>query len=214
MKILVVDDHALIRDGLRHVLRSLDADALCLEAGSACEARDVVNTHPDLDLVLLDLKLPGVDGHTLMRELHERNGSLPIAIVSSNDDMASISRALHHGAVGFVPKSSQRRVMLHALRLILSGGVYVPPQALGLAADSSGVARSHRDSVSNSRPSFTDRQAQVLALIAQGRPNKVIAQQLNISEATVKAHVTDIMRALGVTNRAQAAIAAKELGFC
>lgn len=214
MKFLVVDDHALVREGLRHVLESLDGCVTVLEARNATEAYALVTQHADLDLVLLDLKLPGIDGYAAMQELHRRHNTLPVVILSGSEDTSSVVEALKMHAVGFIPKSSPREIMLQALRLIISGGVYIPPQALGLAGlDGSGES-SNPDTKPIDKPALTDRQAEVLGLIAQGKPNKIIARELNISEATVKTHVTDIMRALKVTNRAQAGIAARRLGIC
>ena len=213
MKFLVVDDHALVREGLRHVLESLDDRVTVLEARNATEAYALVEQHTDLDLVLLDLRLPGIDGYAAMQELHRRHNTLPVVILSGTEDTPSVVAALKMHAVGFIPKSSSREVMLQALRLVLSGGVYIPPQALGLAGldglgESSSPAKKSIDKLA-----LTERQTEVLGLVAQGKPNKLIAIELNISEATVKAHVTDIMRALKVTNRAQAAVAARRLGL-
>lgn len=213
MKFLVVDDHALVREGLRHVLESLDERVTVLEARNATEAYALVEQHADLDLVLLDLRLPGVDGYAAMQELHRRHNTLPVVILSGSEDTPSVVAALKMHAVGFIPKSSPREVMLQALRLVLSGGVYIPPQALGLAGLGGHGESSNADTKSIDKPALTGRQAEVLGLIAQGKPNKLIASELNISEATVKAHVTDIMRALKVANRAQAAIAARRLGI-
>lgn len=214
MKFLVVDDHALVREGLRHVLESLDDRVTVLEARNAIEAYALVAQHADLDLVLLDLRLPGVDGYAAMQELHQRHHALPVVILSGSDDTPGVVAALKMGAVGFIPKSSSRDVMLQALRLVLSGGVYIPPQALGLAGFDGLGELSNPNPKSIDKPALTDRQMEVLGLIAQGKPNKIIAAELNISEATVKAHVTDIMRALKVTNRAQAGAAARSLGIC
>ena len=214
MKFLVVDDHALVREGLRHVLESLDDRVTVLEARNATEAYALVEQHADLDLVLLDLRLPGVDGYAAMQELHRRHHTLPVVILSGSEDTPSVVAALKMDAAGFIPKSSPREVMLQALRLVLSGGVYIPPQALGLAGLDGPGESSNPGTKSIDKPALTARQAEVLGLIAQGKPNKLIASELNISEATVKAHVTDIMRALKVTNRAQAGVAARRLGIC
>jgi DNA-binding NarL/FixJ family response regulator len=215
MKFLVVDDHALVREGLRHVLESLADGVTVFEARNATEAYALVEQHANIDLVLLDLRLPGVDGYAAMQELHQRQNSLPVVILSSSEDTPSVLAALKNHAVGFIPKSSPREVMLQALRLVLAGGIYIPPQALEFAGlvGSLGVS-SDLDTKSIDKPSLTVRQTEVLGLIAQGKPNKIIASELNISEATVKAHVTDIMRALKVTNRAQAGVAARRLGMC
>lgn len=214
MKFLIVDDHALVREGLRHVLESLDDRVTVLEARNATEAYALLEQHADLDLVLLDLRLPGVGGYAAMQELHRRHNSLPVVILSGSEDTPSVVAALKMHAVGFIPKSSSREVMLQALRLVLSGGVYIPPQALGLAG-LDGLGESlNPDTKSIDKPALTHRQVEVLGLIGQGKPNKIIASELFISEATVKAHMTDIMRALKVTNRAQAAVAARRLGIC
>jgi DNA-binding NarL/FixJ family response regulator len=215
MKFLVVDDHALVREGLRHVLESLEDRVTVLEARNATEAYALVEQHANIDLVLLDLRLPGVDGYAAMQELHQRQNSLPVVILSSSEDTPSVLAALKSHAVGFIPKSSPREVMLQALRLVLAGGIYIPPQALEFAGLVGGLGvSSDLDTKLIDKPSLTVRQTEVLGLIAQGKPNKIIASELNISEATVKAHVTDIMRALKVTNRAQAGVAARRLGIC
>lgn len=214
MKFLIVDDHALVREGLRHVLESLEDRVTVLEARNAAEAYALVEQHANIDLVLLDLRLPGVDGYAAMQELHRRQNSLPVVILSSSEDTPNVVAALKRHAVGFIPKSSPREVMLQALRLVLAGGIYIPPQALELAGRGGLGASPDLDTKSIDKPSLTVRQAEVLGLIAQGKPNKIIASELNISEATVKAHVTDIMRALKVTNRAQAGVAARRLGIC
>jgi DNA-binding NarL/FixJ family response regulator len=206
MKFLIVDDHSLIRDGMRLALESLDGAAIILEAKNASEAFALLEQHHDLDLVLLDLGLPGMDGLTALQELHRRDSTVPVVILSGSGDRSDVIAGLNMGAVGFIPKSSTREVMLQALRLVLAGGVYIPPQALG-----SSDARAETGTKSASDLGLTDRQAQILGLIAQGKPNKVIARELNIADATVKAHVTEILRALQVKNRTQAVIAARRV---
>ena len=213
MKFLVIDDHALVREGLRHVLESLNDGVTVLEASNAAEAYALAEQHADLDLVLLDLKLPGVGGFAAMKELHRRHIALPVVIISGSEDTASVVAALKMHAAGFIPKSSARAVMLQALRLVLAGGVYIPSQALAFAGLDHPGESSNRDAASIEKPALTDRQREVLGLIAQGKPNKIIANELSISEATVKAHGSDIMRALKVTNRAQAGAAARVLGI-
>jgi len=211
MKFLVIDDHELVREGLRHVLESLGDRITVLEASNATEAYSLAEQHADLDLALLDLKLPGVGGYAAMQELHRRHNTLPVVIISGSEDTPSVVAALKMHAAGFIPKSSPREVMLQALRLVLAGGVYIPPQALAFAGLDDPGESSNREAASIEKPALTERQREVLGLIAQGKPNKIIANELNISEATVKAHVTDIMRALKVTNRAQAGVAARLL---
>lgn len=210
MKFLIVDDHSLIRDGMRLALESLDGAAIILEAKNASEAFALLEQHHDLDLVLLDLALPGMDGLTALQELRRRDSTIPVVILSGSGDRSNVIAGLNMGAVGFIPKSSTREVMLQALRLVLAGGVYIPPQALGSSAAADAGAQAGAESAVDL--GLTDRQAQILGLIAQGKPNKVIARELSIAEATVKAHVTEILRALQVTNRTQAVIAARRVG--
>jgi DNA-binding NarL/FixJ family response regulator len=128
MKILVVDDHVLIREALRGVLRELDGAAAILEASDGVAAMHLIEEHGDLGLVLLDLTLPDRDGFSLLAEIRECHPGVSIVVMSALQDRATVTRALDLGALGFIPKSAQREVMLSALRLIFSGGVYIPPR--------------------------------------------------------------------------------------
>ena len=213
MKVLIVDDHPLVREGLRHTLASLQQNVQVLEACNADEALDLAGQHPDLDLVMLDLELPGLPGLAALEELRQRGCTAPVVILSASCERADVIAALNTGAVGFIPKLSSSDLMLQALRLVLSGGIYIPPQALGLlagpGADSASGAAGPK---SLQQLGLSERQLQVLSLIAQGKPNKVIASDLAIAEPTVKAHITEILRALQVTNRSQAMIVARRFG--
>ena len=130
MKILVVDDHVLIREALRGVLRELDGAAVILEASDGAGAMHLIEEHTDLDLVLLDLTLPDRDGFSVLAEIREGHPGVSIVVMSARQDRATVTKALELGALGFIPKSAQREVMLSALRLVFSGGVYIPPQIL------------------------------------------------------------------------------------
>lgn len=214
MKILVVDDYALVREGLRHALQALDEVVEVLEACDAEEALRLIDQQPALDLVLLDIGLPGMDGFLALDEMRRGHGSVPIVVLSASAEQRDIAAALNMGAMGYIPKMAPREVMLRALRLVLAGGVYIPPQALGMpglsgatAGGAASVPRSLEDL------GLTERQRQVLGLIAQGKPNKAIANELQISEPTVKAHVTEILRALKASSRAQAMVTARRLGL-
>lgn len=216
MKVLVVDDHALVREGVRHALESLGSEVNVIEARDAQETLRSVERNPDLDLVLLDLGLPGADGFEILEQLHQRNVALPVIIVSASDERSRVMTALGMGAAGFIPKSCSRDVTLQAVRLVLAGGVYIPPEALGYSGSQGARESKSGDQAwaGSPRPlGLTERQTEVLALLARGKPNKIIASELNIAEPTVKAHVTEILRALKVTNRAQAVIAARRIGF-
>ena len=218
VKILVVDDHVLIREALRGVLKEVKGDAIVLEASTCSQAMQVIAAHPDLSLILLDLNLPDRDGFSMLTELGERYPAISVVVLSAQQDRGSVVRALDLGALGFIPKSGQREVMLSALQLIFAGGVYIPPEILGRdepsarpGAEKAPVA--NRPAVSPADLGLTERQVEVLSLMMMGKSNKAICRVLNLAEPTVKNHVTAILRALGVSNRTEAVIAVAELGW-
>lgn len=206
MKILVADDHALIREAFRHLFAELVPGASVLEAGDCESACQLIAQHPDLDLVSLDLRLPGGGGLATLEKLRAEYPALPIVVVSAVEDPGTVRGVLARGAMGFIPKSSTNDVMQNALRLVLSGGRYLPPELLtgnGEASPPTSLDEVH----------LTDRQREVLALMVQGKSNKLICRELGLAEATVKIHVTAILRALRVTSRAQAIVAINQLGL-
>ena len=212
MRILVCDDHAIFRAGLRAVLGELSADAELLEAPDVPNALAFVKSHPDTELVLLDLQMPGTDGRTGLRQLRAAHPSLPVVIVSAADDPAEMRRVLEEGASGFIPKASTSAELLAALRLVLAGGVYVPPAALARsAAPESGAGR--RERRRERAGTLSARQIEVLSLMARGLTNREICDVLDIREGTVKTHIAAIFETLEVTNRTEAAVAARELGI-
>ncbi len=216
MKILVVDDHALIREALRGVLKELKGDALVLEASDCGQTTRLIEEHPDLDLMLLDLTLPDGSGLGMLAGLRESHPAMSIVVLSALQDRDNVLKALDLGAQGFIPKSAQRAVMLSALQLIFSGGIYIPPeilagQAPGTEAPIAGATDLQK--VSPAELGLTDRQLEVLALMMEGKSNKAICRVLDLAEPTVKNHVTAILKALKVTNRTEAVIAVGELGW-
>ena len=208
MKVLVVDDHALIRDALRGVLAELAADASVLEAPDSRQAMRLIEANPDLHLVVLDLGLPDRDGIAVLAELRERCPTIAVVVLSALQDRDIVLRALDLGALGFIPKAASRDVMVNALRLVFAGGVYIPPEALA-----------RPDANATNRPAspvelgLTERQLEVLALMMQGKSNKMILRRLDVAEPTVKHHVTAILKALKVANRTEAVIAVGSLGW-
>jgi len=217
MKILLVDDHVLIREALRGVLNELKGEATVVEASDWSQAIREIDQDADIDLILLDLTLPDRDGFEILAELRERYPAISVVVLSAQHDRDSVARALDLGALGFIPKSAQREVMLSAFNLIFSGGMYIPPeilvrQELAPAQSAAAPARSGR-LVSAADLGLTERQMEVLALMMQGRSNKVICRVLDLAEPTVKNHVSAILKALKVTNRTEAVIAAGALGF-
>jgi DNA-binding NarL/FixJ family response regulator len=218
MKFLVVDDHALIREALRSVLKELKRDAEVVEASNCGQAMRLVEGHADLDLILLDLTLPDRDGFSMLAELRERYPALSIVVLSALQDRGNVVKALDLGAQGFIPKSANREVMLSALQLVFAGGVYVPPEILiheepSVPQPAAKRPAADRPHVSPSELGLTGRQLDVLALMMLGKSNKAICRVLDLAEPTVKNHVTAIMRALKVTNRTEAVIAVNELGW-
>jgi DNA-binding NarL/FixJ family response regulator len=200
MKFLLADDHALFRDGMRHILRKLDPNVILLEAADHESTVELLAKHPDTDLALIDLHLPARDGTDLIAALLSGPQTVPIVVLSASEDPNEIRRVLETGAMGFIPKSEAVEVMLGALRLILSGGVYVPP----LLVRSDGSCKNNE---------LTPRQHDVLHGLAQGKSNREIGFDLGLSEATVKVHVTGIFKCLNVSNRAQAVKLAEQRGL-
>ena len=201
MKILIIDDHPLIQEALKHVLAALDPTLELVQAQDASDAHAALSREPDTDLILLDLTLPGCDGFELLADLRREWPGMPVLVLSATHDSETVEHALDLGAMGFIPKTANTRVLLDALRLVLSGGVYVPAES----AQANGALRPR----SVTRPEqlgLTLRQADVLKLLVQGKPNKLICRDLRLSEGTVKVHVSAILRALNVRNRTQVVI--------
>jgi DNA-binding NarL/FixJ family response regulator len=219
MKILVVDDHVLIRDALRGVLKELKGEADVLEASDCRQAMALIAENADdLGLILLDLHLPDRDGFSALSEVRERYPGISVVVLSGQHDRSSVIKALDLGALGFIPKSGQREVMLSALQLVFAGGIYIPPEILTrdnlttvpLGPKPPAGGRPH---ASPADLGLTERQLDVLALMMQGKSNKAICRVLDLAEPTVKNHVTAILKALKVTNRTEAVIAVRELGW-
>jgi len=212
MKILLVDDHALIRDALRGVLKELVGDATVLEASDCHQAMRLIEAHPDLHLILLDLNLPDRDGFAMLSDVRKRYATISLVVLSASRDRETVIRALDLGALGFIPKSAPRDVMVNALRLIFGGGVYIPPEALARSEPKEQQPVAERRG-SPADLGFTERQMEVLALMMQGKSNKAISRILDVAEPTVKHHVTAILKALKVANRTEAVVAAGSLGW-
>src|SRR5438876_6314126 len=216
MKILVIDDHVLIRESLQGVLREWQRDAAILEASDGRQAMQLIEEHTDLELVLLDLNLPDGDGFHVLADLQERYPAISVVVLSASKDRDSMLRALDLGALGYIPKSAHRDVMLSALQLVFSGGIYIPPEILareGLPNSGARPPGDDRPQVPPTDLGLTERQLDVLALMMQGKNNKTICRMLNLAEPTVKNHVTAILKARKVTNRTEAVIAVNELGW-
>lgn len=209
MKILVVDDHALVREGLRQVLKGLDAQVEVLDAGHCARAFELAALHPDLDLVLLDYHLPDMNGLAALNLFRREHPELPIVMLSGSVNVPVMRQVLARGAAGFVTKAALSDELLTAVRLVLAGEVYLPPEL----RPTPGVAPQPDAGAGLVAPQLTPRQQDVLYLLLDGRSNKDISQLLQLSDETTKNHVSGILRVFGVQTRVQAVLAATRHGY-
>ena len=211
MKVLLIDDHALIREALRGVFGDVRPTAEVFDAIGRTQALEIAQSHKDLDMIMLDLALPDGNGLDLLAELRSRLPGADVVVLSASSEPGVVAKALRLGAQGFIPKSAPYAVMLAALQLVLAGGIYVPAEILAVVKDAipsdqlaiqpSGTAAELGDLA------LTERQREVLALLVQGKSNKIICRELQLAEATVKNHITAILKALKVSSRTEAIVA-------
>ena len=215
MKILLVDDHALFRDGMRYVLQQLPEAVEILEAGNFPDGLKLATQHPELDLALLDLNMPGSEGPISIRFFHQRYPHIPVVVISGEEGRGYMEKVMNYGAMGFVCKSSTASVMLSALNLVLSGGVYIPPQLLRQYGEITGKEPdiTDRRSLHTNEYGLTQRQMQVLTHLAAGLSNKEIAEAIHLAEGTIKIHVAAVYQTLRVNNRMEAVRMAEKLGL-
>lgn len=204
---IVADDHPLFREALIHAIGNCVGDARIVEADSLSTLQTVVEANPDADLLLLDLNMPGVSGYSALAYIRSNHGSLPTVIVSAMDDPAVIRRSIQHGASGFIPKSSSISKLEAGIRAVLDGEVWIP-DGIDLQDDK---LDSEEAKVATALSSLTPHQFRVLMMLGEGLLNKQIAFQLGVSEATIKAHVTAVLRKMSVNNRTQAVLAVQQL---
>lgn len=224
MKILIADDHRLVIEAVKTKLSELQSDIEFVLAMSVDEL--FAGAADDVDLALIDLNIPGAEGHSHIDELRRRHPAVPVIVLSGYEDPAIMRAVLERGVLGFIPKAYSPDVMLSAVRLVLAGGVYVPPMLLsalppgvvaGVAAPAGAEGAAPRiggvaaPTLEHLRKVLTERQVEVLQLLSQGKPNKLIGRSLGISEGTVKIHLAAIFRALNVRNRTEAVVAAQSL---
>lgn len=204
MKVLIADDHPMVRDALSRTVRAVEPDVEILEAKNYAEIEECLRVLPDL--VLLDIDMPGMDGIAGIRRLREAHPGLSMVVASGEDDPVTIRSVLAIGVAGFLPKAEQPEVLMHALRLVLSGGTFTPSQALSDFHDGHPAQRPNASGL-------TPRQLDVLRLLMRGEPNKVIARELGLTEGTVKIHIAAILRALQSRNRTEAVVTARNMGI-
>lgn len=198
VKVLIVDDHALFRAGLRMLLSTIGSSVRCLEAGNIADALELITQHPDVQLCLLDLALKNEQGLGAIQRIKDVAPQVAVVVVSGTDDNGTISSCIDAGAMSFISKSATPDVLRQALGHILKGDVYLPDQII---------------SAMENAPlnPLTPRQRQVLQALSRGLPNKLIARELDLSENTVKEHIAAVFTALGVRNRTEAVIKASQL---
>ncbi len=215
MQILIADDHALFRSGCRLMVEELEPEATVYEANDLKSTLQVVEDHADLDLLVLDLVMPGMESGSGVSRIRKLAPAVPLVILSAYERPSDARGALAMGAAGYIQKSSPKQVIMRALQLILSGGNYFPPELLSGEGDgemppplrgAQGFEVSEEVSAA-----LTRRQRDVLELMAQGRSNREIAEALGLAEGTVKVHVAAVLRALNVSNRTQAVLASGRL---
>lgn len=206
LKILVADDHEIFLEGLKLVLKRLDDDVLVVTANDHMGLLQKADGKETYDLILTDLAMPSMPWHVSLQSLKENNPDTPIVVISAVYDREIVLQAIDIGASGFIPKTSSNKVILSALYLVLSGGLYLPSELLDME-------ERDKNAPQKIKGLLTQRQLDVLRLMGQGKPNKIIARELDLSEGTVKLHVTSVLKALNVTNRTEAVIAGKNLGL-
>lgn len=216
LKILIADDHQLVRDGLVLALRQLDANVEVVEAESLDGAIAIYQGSPDFDLVLLDLNMPGVSGLMALDGFEKECPDARVVVISASYDLQTVQTAVKRGVLGFIPKLAGKGTLLSALRFVLAGGVYVPPEMFR-ADMGAQVASPSLDATSpNHTPQsagLTTRQVDVLRQLLEGKSNKLICRDMNLAMGTVKGHVAAILHALNVNTRAEAIAASDKLGW-
>jgi DNA-binding NarL/FixJ family response regulator len=204
LNILLADDHEVMRLAMRHALQPLAAEIEWFEAADAAQVDAQLANGVDLDLALVDLHMPGADGAPTIARWRRKHPALPLVILSATEDAALVRELIALGVAGFIPKSDAAAVMLQAIRLVLAGGTYAPLRFLSDSAPGCVDA-----TPASNGSGLTPRQLEVLRLLARGLPNKAIARELGLAEATVKVHLLAIYRVLQARNRTEAVVAAQ-----
>ncbi len=215
MNILLADDHDLVRDGITSFLQTAAPDVTVAQAKDFAEALAIVNGEQPIDLTILDLNMPGMNGLSGLTVMRQKFPDVPVVILSGSVKRSDVLNALEHGASGYLPKTLSGKSLINALRLVLSGEKYIPS---ALLEDDGGTIRPGEIDLEGLEPDnplrqLTNREREVLALLTKGLSNKEIAKQLSVREITVKVHLTGIFKKLGAANRTQAVKIAMQLGW-
>jgi len=212
MKILIADDHPLYRMALSGLLTQLDKKTDIIDCNDFDELQaEMAADSPKPDLIVLDVRMPGKSFEDVLTELRNDFPLIPVVVISASEEISVMTKAIKLGADGYIPKSSTREVLISAIRLVLSGGKYIPSQAFAMSVqDPVSQSNAVKTGTENATHSLTKRQKNVLDLMSKGQSNREIAEALNLAESTIKVHITAIFRTLGVNNRTQAVLHAKE----
>ncbi len=208
MKVLITDEQSLFRDGLSLRLKEINEDITILQSSSLIDMQKTLSNEPDTDLVILDIDLADINTSDVINKIKTIAPNTKIVTTSTSEDTRNIKKILSLGVKGYIPKRSDSNILSGALKLILDGGTYIPPAMLNNNLDYSSY-----NNLNTFKKNLTNRQSQVLDLIAQGKSNKQIAYDMGVSEATVKLHINALLRSLKVNNRTQAVITAQKLGL-
>ncbi|WP_189467523.1 response regulator [Litchfieldella qijiaojingensis] len=214
-KLLIADDHPLFREAIGRVIRDGFEDTVLFETQDLDSTLALTQQHDDLDLILLDLNMPGMNGLAGLIQLRNEAPTIPVVIISAEEEKQVILQAVTYGAVGFITKSSPREQMTKAIAQILEGNIYLPSDIIRAGSSSStrATSRDEHTITAQQLETLTRKQLQVLEHMTRGESNKMIAYHLDIAETTVKAHVSAILRKLGVHNRVQAILSASDIDF-
>jgi DNA-binding NarL/FixJ family response regulator len=218
LQVLLADDHALFRDGMRYVLQQLSDEVDIICAGDFIETLNKADANPGIDLALIDLNMPGSDGVGSIRIFHHRFPFIPLVVVSGSEQRAEIEWVMEYGAMGFISKMSSGKVMVNALRIVLDGGIYFPPQLMAgfdPATNQQDTAHTEieKNSLQTNNYGLTRRQMEALQHLAEGLSNKEIALKMNLAEGTIKVHVAAAYQILQVSSRLDAVRKAQQLGL-
>lgn len=208
MKVLITDEQSLFRDGLSLRLKQINQDIYILQSSDLIEMQKILSREPDIDILILDIDLAELNSAEVISRIKTTSPNTKIVVISSSEDTRTIKKILSYGVKGYIPKKSDSNILSGALKLILDGGTYIPPIMLDNSID-----YNPHNTNNSLKKNLTNRQSQVLDLIAQGKSNKQIAYDMGVSEATVKLHINALLRSLKVNNRTQAVITAQKMGL-
>ena len=218
MKILLADDHALIREGFERALAALDTNTIFVQAEDRETVLSQLKLHDDIDVILLDLFMPGVKGFDLLSEVCDTYSEIPVIVISGTEDIRYMRKSIDNGASGFIPKSASTEIMMSAIQLVISGGVYIPADMLQQKPMSKAeLGKTPNQALLNemreASTKLTARQKEVLNLMALGMSNKEIARELDVSDHTIKIHVAAVLRLFNSSNRTEAVVLARDAGI-